>query len=87
MSKYDKETTNTDPLFHVGETVIYRNGDSYELGVVKEVCRTDYNGKTSYKYRVYYHTGDTSAMTDEYLLHKIVNSYAFEIRRKRCDEV
>lgn len=87
MSKYDKDTTNIDPLFQIGETVIYRNGDSYELGVVKEVCRTDYNGKPSYKYRVYYHTGDTSAMTDEYLLHKIVNSYAFEIRRKRCDEV
>ena len=88
LRRLDPEEITREPLFMVGEIVIYQNGDRYELGVVKEVCTgTNYNGKPCYKYRVYYHTGDTSAMTDEHLLHKIVNSYAFEIRRKRCDEV
>lgn len=83
---YPEELT-TEPLFQIGEVVIYQNGDSFELGVVKEVrIITNYKGKPSYGYFVHYHTGDTAAMTNEHLLHKIVNSHAFEIRRKRCDE-
>ncbi|MCM1130118.1 MAG: hypothetical protein NC310_00445 [Roseburia sp.] len=88
LRRLNPEEITSEPLFKVGEIVIYQNGDSYELGVVKEVrVKTDWNGKPAYGYFVYYHTGDTAAMTDEYLLHKIANSYAFEIRRKRCDEV
>jgi hypothetical protein len=86
------------PQFAVGEVVIYRNGDSYELGVIKKIIQTEQrtylkqqgfppkgepDGEvvTTYDYFVNYHTGDTAARTPEDCLHKIVNSYAFEISR------
>jgi hypothetical protein len=40
---------------------------------------------TSYKYRVWYHTGDTTAMTSEDKLHKVNNAYAFLILRRKAD--
>lgn len=41
---------------------------------------------TTYKYRVWYHTGDTTAVTDECHLHKIKNAYAFNIIRKSANK-
>ena len=63
--------------FEIGEVVLYQNGERFELGVVKSIRE---NG-----YFVNYHTGDTAALTNERDLHKIANSYAFEIRRKSYD--
>lgn len=75
------------PLFEVGERVLYQNGSRFEIGVIKEVCEREYEGKKQFSYRVWYHTGETTAMTNEWSLHKIWNNYAFEIRRKDPNEV
>lgn len=64
--------------FRVGQTVIYRNGETYELGVVTEIRVYD----KGICYRVKYHTGDTSALTDEDLLKEITNEESFLIKRK-----
>lgn len=88
--------------FGVGEVVIYQKGDRFELGIVKKVVPVEIkerlkqdglfgepSGKTThveYKYFVNYHTGDTVAMTPEHTLHKIVNLYAFDIKRKSCGD-
>ena len=66
--------------FKVGEMVIYQNGSRFELGIIKEVI---WNNEFDVKYRVWYHTGDTTALTAEYQLHSISNAYAFKIERKR----
>lgn len=66
--------------FKPGEVIIYQNGDSYELGIVKRVCE---DGDCF----VYYHTGDTAARTPKENMHKIINTYAFKIRRKNYDEI
>lgn len=66
--------------FEVGEIIIYQNGDRFELGEIKRVCD---NGDCF----VYYHTGDTSARTPKENIHKIINTYAFKIRRKKYDEI
>lgn len=64
--------------FVEGEVVLYQNGNSFELGIVKRVCD---NGDCF----VWYHTGDTAARTSPCHLHKITNSYAFSITRLSCD--
>jgi hypothetical protein len=88
--------------FKVGQTVIYQNGSSFELGIVKEVIEREKrtylrqqgyppNGEPQgelfkyYEYRIWYHTGDTSAITSESNLHEIVNEYAFLILRRKVD--
>ena len=65
--------------FVEGEVVLYQNGNSFELGVVKRVCD---NGDCF----VWYHTGDTAARTPSCHLHKIINSYAFAITRLSCEK-
>lgn len=74
------------PKFKAGEVVLYQNGSVFELGIIKTIVASaesgvDKVGKAKYKYRVWYHTGETTALTDEYLLHKLKNSYAFKINR------
>ena len=69
------------PKFEVGQTVLYINGDTYELGIIKTLIPTE----SGYKYRVWYHTGDTTAVTDERLLHEIKNEYAFRIIRRSAN--
>lgn len=86
--------------FKVGQVVLYQNGTSFELGIVKEVVerrikkhlRQDgLHGKPTgeetiqFCYRVWYHTGDTSALTDEFNLHELKNAYAFLILRRKAD--
>lgn len=63
--------------FNKGEVVLYQNGERFELGIVKEVAGN--------KYRVWYHTGDSTALTDESLLHKVDNLYAFNVIRKSAN--
>lgn len=60
--------------FEVGEAVIYNNGTSLELGIVKRICD---NGDLF----INYHTGDTAARTPIEYVHKIKNLYAFHIYR------
>jgi hypothetical protein len=64
--------------FKKGQVVLYQNGTSFELGIVKEVIAPR-------MYRVWYHTGDTSALTDESNLHELKNAYAFLIMRRKAD--
>ena len=71
------------PKFEVGEAIVYRNGDSCEIGIVKRVC--DRYDTQEQDYFVYYHTGDTAARTPESCMNKIRNAYAYEIRRKTED--
>jgi len=86
--------------FNKGQVVLYQNGSTFELGIVKEVVerrvkkhlRQDgFYGKPTgedtiqYCYRVWYHTGDTSALTDESNLHELKNAYAFLIMRRKAD--
>jgi hypothetical protein len=78
--------------FNVNEVVLYQNGDRFELGIVKEVLErevpdfpSDAEQTIVYEYRVWFHTGDTSALTPEHCLHKIANSHAFTILRKQAD--
>lgn len=66
--------------FNVGEVVIYQNGDTFMIGVIKSV-RPD-----CVSYFVNYHTGDTASLTNEVHLHKILNAYAFKIIRKNTEE-
>lgn len=63
--------------FKVGDIVIYRNGNSYELGEIKRVLGDG-------TYFVYYHMGETGALTKTRDLHRIKNAYAFDIRRKKA---
>ena len=53
--------------FKVGEYIVYRNGDRYELGKIKRI--TD-DGAF-----VYYHEGDTAAKTPFNCMHKLANEY------------
>lgn len=50
-----------------GQHVIYRNGDSYEIGKIKRVVD---DGAF-----VYYSSGDTAAKTPFDCMHPIVNEY------------
>lgn len=136
--------------FKVGQVVLYQNGITFELGIIKEVIYDystytwqgihlydvsdfeyneekklliiydsntrgiiveldmvngpdlatytdeeineylldtfeEYTAKDYFKYRVWYHTGDTSALTDESNLHEIKNAYAFLVMRRKAD--
>lgn len=53
--------------FRPGELIIYRNGESYEIGKIKRVCS---DGAF-----VWYHDGDTAAKTPFDCMHKLVNAY------------
>lgn len=56
-------------MFEPGELILYQNGDRNEIGIVKEKA---YNLEE--KYYVYYHLGDTVALTDARDMQKIINS-------------
>jgi hypothetical protein len=86
--------------FKEGQVVLYQNGSTFELGIVKEVIERRvkqhlkqdgfYGEPTSeetvqFYYRVWYHTGDTSALTNENDLHELKNAYAFLIMRRKAD--
>ena len=54
----------------VGEYIIYHNGEKYELGRIKSVCK---NGCF-----VAYHDGETGAKTPFDCMHKLVNGYVIK---------
>lgn len=90
--------------FNKDDVVLYKNGDTYELGVISiVVCRIQMPGKEwreplctlkkeheqyviGYDYLVFYHTGNTTALTSEELLIPINNTYAFTIIRKSVED-
>lgn len=57
-----------NPGIRAGDLILYRNGDSFELGLVKRVTDTGAF--------VYYSDGDTASKTPFDCIHRIVNSYA-----------
>ena len=72
--------------FKQGDIVLYKNGERYQLGEIKEVLEfeeTDIFNDIyiKYKYRVWYHSGNTTAITDESLLIPIDNIYNFTVIR------
>ena len=99
MNEENKFEVGEVVLYQNGE----RNKYLFELGIVKKVVPIEVkdrlkqdglfgepSGETThieYKYFVNYHTDDTAAMTPEHTLHKIANLYAFDIKRKSCEEL
>ncbi|MDD4068840.1 MAG: hypothetical protein PHF05_00135 [Candidatus Izemoplasmatales bacterium] len=83
--------------FKEGQIVLYKNGDTYELGVVKRIVPQEYDRYVigseprqtykdfKYSYFVWYHTGDTAALTDEFNLYELRNAYAFLMLRRKAD--
>lgn len=73
--------------FKPGDVVLYRNGNVYELGIVKSVTTlsSEFEGEVPYGYYVWYHTGDTAALTHESDLHRLNNSYAFTALRRSVE--
>lgn len=61
--------------YKVGDLVLYQNGDRFELGIIKKK-------RDEESFWVWYHTGDTAALTHIRNLHKIINEYAFNVERK-----
>ena len=57
-------------LFHVGQLIIYGNGDSYEIGKIKRL--------TADGAFVWYHDGETAAKTAYEDMHPLVNEYAIQ---------
>lgn len=56
--------------FKEGELILYRNGDSFEIGEIKRLCD---DGAF-----VYYSMGDTAAKTRYEDMHKLTNGYAYK---------
>lgn len=50
-----------------GEYFIYVNGDRFEIGKIKRVCK---DGVFAY-----YSSGDTAAKTPFYCMHRLINDY------------
>ena len=56
--------------FKEGQLVIYKGANGCEIGKIKRI-----KGRKAY---VYYHTGDTAALTDFNLLKPIINDYCIK---------
>ncbi|EGO8497459.1 hypothetical protein DBN64_13300 [Enterococcus faecalis] len=67
-------------MFENGEIILYQNGERYEVGIVKE-RHDNYEGIESY--RVYYHSGDTTALTNATDMKKISNESMLPAMFKR----
>ena len=59
--------SDDETKYKPGELIIYRNGESYEIGKIKRICA---DGAF-----VWYHDGDTAAKTPFDCMHKLVNAY------------
>lgn len=55
-------------MFRAGQYVIYKNGDTYEIGLVKHIV----DDTCTF---VWYHEGDTAAKTNFRDLHPIMNEH------------
>ena len=61
---------NEMPKFKEGQLIVYRNGDTYEIGKIKRVVS---DGAF-----VYYSSGETAAKTPFDLMHPLVNAYVID---------
>lgn len=57
--------------FHKGQLVIYKGANGYEIGKIKRI-------KNDNQAFIWYHSGDTAALTDLKLLNPIVNDYCIK---------
>ena len=60
-----------------GELIIYKNGDSYEIGKIKSLTPTGAF--------VWYSEGDTAAKTPYEAMHKLINAHAIKYTRLCVD--
>ena len=60
----DEELFTED--FYPGETFVYVNDETWEVGVVK-------SRRDDYTYYCWYSSGDTAAATPVFYMHKLVN--------------
>ena len=56
-----------------GELIIYKNGDSYEIGKIKSLTPTGAF--------VWYSEGDTAAKTPYEAMHNLINAHAIKYTR------
>lgn len=54
--------------FKVGELILYKNGESYQIGKIKSIS----GDKGAF---VYYHEGNTASKTSWEHIHKLMNAY------------
>lgn len=67
--------------FEVGQIVLYKGAYGFEVGKIKRIK----NNRQAY---VWYHSGDTAALTDFEFLKPIVNDYCIQdlINKKAIEE-
>lgn len=82
--EYSIEEDEGKETFKPGEPFLYKNGTSYEIGIVKRLCEK-HDPNDEQDYFCYYHTGDTAERTMTRSMHKIRNAYAFDITRLSCE--
>lgn len=54
--------------FKEGQLIIYKGSNGYEIGKIKKIK----DGKSAW---IWYHSGDTAALTDFDLISPIINDY------------
>ncbi|WP_138158758.1 hypothetical protein [Peptoniphilus catoniae] len=57
--------------FEVNQLVIYKGSNGYEIGKIKRI-------KDSKSAWIWYHSGDTAALTDFDLIEPIINDYCIQ---------
>lgn len=62
--------------FKEGQLVLYKGVNGYEIGKIKRI-------RNDNKAFVWYHSGDTAALTDLDLLQPIINDYCIEELMKK----
>lgn len=63
--------------FKEGQLVIYKGSNGYEIGKIKKI-------KDNHSAWIWYHSGDTAALTEFSLISPLINDYCLEdILRKK----
>ena len=57
--------------FEVNQLIIYKGSNGYEIGKIKRI-------KDSKSAWIWYHSGDTAALTDFDLIEPIINDYCIQ---------
>ena len=57
--------------FKEGQLVIYEGSNGYEIGKIKKI-------KDDHSAWIWYHSGDTTALTDFDLINPLINDYCLE---------
>lgn len=76
--KFETEQLNEGAeTFKKGQLVLYEGTFGFEVGKIKKILK---NNRRAY---VWYHEGDTAALTDLKLLNPIINDYCIEELMKK----